>query len=97
VISSVAGDRGRQSNFLYGAVKAGLSVFSDGLRNRLAQYGVSVVTVKPGFVDTPMTAHLKKEGRCGRVPTGWRAIWSGASVKAVACFTRQGSGGGLCK
>lgn len=60
VISSVAGDRGRQSNYVYGAAKAGLSAFASGLRNRLQKSGVSVVTIKPGFVDTPMTAHVKK-------------------------------------
>jgi decaprenylphospho-beta-D-erythro-pentofuranosid-2-ulose 2-reductase len=60
VISSVAGDRGRQSNYIYGSAKAGLSVYLDGLRNRLYHNGVAVVTIKPGFVDTPMTAHLKK-------------------------------------
>lgn len=57
-ISSVAGDRGRQSNYVYGAAKAGLSAFLSGLRNRLAKDGVHVVTVKPGFVASPMTAHL---------------------------------------
>ncbi|HZI09418.1 MAG TPA: SDR family oxidoreductase [Myxococcus sp.] len=60
VISSVAGDRGRQSNYVYGASKGALNVFLQGLRNRLAKAGVAVVTVKPGFVDTPMTAHLPK-------------------------------------
>lgn len=58
VISSVAGDRGRQSNYVYGCAKGGLSTFLQGLRNRLAPHGVSVTTVKPGFVATPMTAHL---------------------------------------
>jgi len=60
VISSVAGDRGRQSNYVYGSAKGGLTTFLQGLRNRLAKSGVSVVTIKPGFVDTPMTAHLPK-------------------------------------
>src|SRR5947207_6531591 len=60
VVSSVAGDRGRQSNYVYGAAKGGVSVFLQGLRNRLAKSGVAVVTIKPGFVDTPMTAHLPK-------------------------------------
>jgi decaprenylphospho-beta-D-erythro-pentofuranosid-2-ulose 2-reductase len=60
VISSVAGDRGRQSNFIYGSAKAGLSVYLAGLRNRLHPSGVTVLTIKPGFVDTPMTAHLPK-------------------------------------
>jgi decaprenylphospho-beta-D-erythro-pentofuranosid-2-ulose 2-reductase len=54
-ISSVAGDRGRQSNYLYGAAKAGLSTFLQGLRNRLFHAHVNVITVKPGFVDTHMT------------------------------------------
>jgi short-subunit dehydrogenase len=53
-LSSVAGDRGRQSNYLYGAAKGGLTTFLEGLRNRLYHSGVQVVTVKPGFVDTRM-------------------------------------------
>ena len=60
VISSVAGDRGRQSNYVYGAAKGALSVFLQGLRNRLSKSGVAVVTVKPGLIDTPMTAAVKK-------------------------------------
>ena len=60
VIASVAGDRGRQSNYVYAAAKAGLAVFAQGLRHRLASRGVAVVVVKPGLVDTPMTAHLAK-------------------------------------
>jgi short-subunit dehydrogenase len=59
-ISSVAGDRGRQSNYVYGAAKAALSTFLAGMRNRLYPKGVHVLTIKPGFVDTPMTADLKK-------------------------------------
>jgi short-subunit dehydrogenase len=57
-ISSVAGDRGRASNYVYGAAKAGLSAFLSGLRNRLAAKGVHVLTVKPGFVRTRMTAGM---------------------------------------
>lgn len=53
-LSSVAGDRGRKSNYIYGSAKAGLSVFAQGLRNRLAGAGVHVLTVKLGYVDTPM-------------------------------------------
>jgi short-subunit dehydrogenase len=60
VISSVAGDRGRGSNYVYGSAKAAVSAFTSGLRARLSKAGVSVVTVKPGFVDTPMTAGVKK-------------------------------------
>jgi len=54
-LSSVAGDRGRQSNYVYGSAKAGLSIFLQGLRNRLFRSGVRVITIKPGFVDTAMT------------------------------------------
>lgn len=54
-ISSVAGDRGRQSNYMYGSAKGALSVYLQGLRNRLSRSGVSIVTIKPGFVNTPMT------------------------------------------
>ena len=54
-ISSVAGDRGRQSNYIYGSAKGALSLFLQGLRNRLVKSGVHVMTVKPGFVDTKMT------------------------------------------
>lgn len=60
VISSVAGDRGRQSNYIYGAAKGAVTVFLQGLRNRLAKKGVTVVTIKPGMVATPMTAHMRK-------------------------------------
>jgi len=62
VISSVAGDRGRQSNYVYGAAKAAVSTFLGGLRQRLAKSGVTVLTIKPGFVDTPMTAAIANKG-----------------------------------
>ncbi|MCI0995244.1 SDR family oxidoreductase [Pseudomonas corrugata] len=58
VISSVAGDRGRPSNYVYGAAKAAVSTFCEGLRARLFKLGVHVITIKPGFVDTPMTRGL---------------------------------------
>lgn len=57
-ISSVAGERGRASNYVYGSAKAGFTAFLSGLRNRLAGRGVHVVTVLPGFVDTAMTAGM---------------------------------------
>lgn len=72
VISSVAGDRGRQSNYVYGAAKGMLSIFLQGLRNRLAKAQVSVVTIKPGFVDTPMTASFDRSG----------ALWAKPEVVA---------------
>jgi short-subunit dehydrogenase len=73
VISSVAGERGRQSNYVYGSAKALVTAFTQGLRNRLAPKGVHVCTLKPGFVATAMTAQLPqgplfasadKAGRC---------------------------------
>jgi short-subunit dehydrogenase len=57
-ISSVAGDRGRKSNFIYGAAKAGFSTYLDGLRNFGYAHGIHVVTVKPGFIRSKMTAGL---------------------------------------
>lgn len=57
-IASVAGDRGRQSNYVYGASKGALSLYLQGLRNRLYPSGVRVITIKPGFVDTAMTYGL---------------------------------------
>jgi len=57
-VSSVAGDRGRQSNYLYGSAKAGFTAYLSGLRNRLHHEGIPVLTVKPGFVKTAMTKDL---------------------------------------
>ena len=61
-VSSVAGDRGRGSNYIYGSAKAGLTALLSGLRNELAARGVQVITVKPGFVATSMTAHMDLPG-----------------------------------
>jgi len=58
-ISSVAGERGRQSNYIYGSAKAGFTAYLSGLRNRLFRSGVHVMSVQPGFVNTRMTQHLK--------------------------------------
>jgi decaprenylphospho-beta-D-erythro-pentofuranosid-2-ulose 2-reductase len=58
-ISSVAGERGRQSNYIYGSAKAGFTAYLSGLRNAMFHKGVHVVTVQPGFVYTKMTEHLK--------------------------------------
>lgn len=58
-VSSVAGNRGRKSNYFYGSAKAGFSAFLSGLRSQLLESKVHVITVKPGFVATKMTAHLK--------------------------------------
>lgn len=62
VISSVAGDRGRGSNYVYGSAKAAVSAYCQGLRARMFRRGVRVVTIKPGFVDTPMTRGLPLPG-----------------------------------
>ena len=92
VITSVAGDRGRQSNYVYGAAKGGLNRFLEGLRNRLFRSGVAVVTIKPGFVDTPMTAGLRKNAlfasprRVGRAI--YRAIEARRSVVYIPWFWR---------
>ena len=61
-VSSVAGERGRQSNYIYGSAKAGFTAYLSGLRNRLYRHGVHVVTVKPGFVRTKMIENLTTPG-----------------------------------
>lgn len=60
VISSVAGERGRKTNYVYGSAKAALTTFLEGLRHRLHGRGVHVLTIKPGLVDTPMTESFEK-------------------------------------
>lgn len=67
-VSSVAGDRGRASNYVYGSAKAGFSAFLSGLRNRLAKRGVHVVTVLPGFVATQMTEGMELPPRLTAQP-----------------------------
>ena len=92
VLSSVAGDRGRQSNYTYGASKGGLSIFLEGLRHRLWARGVKVLTVKAGFVDTPMTRDFAK-GPLWATPDRVardivRAIDSGSTVLYTPWFWR---------
>ena len=90
VISSVAGDRGRQNNYLYGSAKAAVSTFLQGLRSRLFKSGVAVVTIKPGLVDTPMTAHLRKTALfASPEPVGaaiYQAIFKGQETAYVPWF-----------
>lgn len=62
LIGSVAGDRGRKSNYVYGAAKGLVTRYAQGLQHRFAGSGVKIVLVKPGPTDTPMTAHLKSQG-----------------------------------
>ena len=61
-VSSVAGDRGRATNYIYGSAKAGFSAFLSGLRNRLFRTGVTVITIKPGFIRTRMTEGMDLPG-----------------------------------
>ena len=72
VIGSPAGDRGRASNYTYGAAKSMVHTFAQGLRHRLWRQGVRVLLLKPGFVDTPMTRGFDKKG----------PLWSSAAVVA---------------
>lgn len=92
VITSVAGDRGRASNYVYGAAKGGVQIFLQGLRARLLRANVAVVTIKPGFVDTPMTAAFKKNALfadAGRVGQGiYRAIKRRSDVVYLPWFWR---------
>jgi len=67
-ISSVAGDRGRKSNYLYGSAKGAFTIYLSGLRNRLSKPGVHVLTVKPGFVETRMTKGMNLPGRLTSTP-----------------------------
>ena len=75
-VSSVAGDRGRASNYVYGSAKAGFSAFLSGLRNRLAGSGVHVVTVKPGYVRTRMTDGMELPPRLTAEPdeVAWAVV-----------------------
>lgn len=84
-VSSVAGDRGRASNYVYGSAKAGFSAFLSGLRNRLFKQNIRVITVKPGFVNTRMTAGLNLPGVLTAQPDEvgaavFRAVQKGGSV-----------------
>jgi short-subunit dehydrogenase len=92
-VSSVAGDRGRKSNYHYGAAKAALNVFLGGLQNRLHARGVSVTTVKPGFLDTKMTWGLDMPARLVTDPAraadiAVRAILKGRGVVYVPGYWR---------
>jgi short-subunit dehydrogenase len=62
LIGSVAGDRGRKSNYVYGAAKGLVARYAEGLQHRFAGTGVKVILIKPGPTDTPMTAHLARKG-----------------------------------
>jgi NAD(P)-dependent dehydrogenase (short-subunit alcohol dehydrogenase family) len=82
-IGSIAGDRGRKGNPAYGASKAALAHYLEALRNRLSDHGVRVCTIKPGFVETAMTAGL------GTLPG---IITADAAAKTILDYARRGSG-----
>jgi len=92
VVSSVAGDRGRRSNYVYGTAKGAVSIFLQGLRSRLSESGVVVITVKPGLVDTPMTSSLKKGllfAQPAKVGKGiYQAMMKGKEVVYLPWFWR---------
>jgi len=88
IIGSVAGDRGRRSNYVYGAAKAALATYCEGLRGR----GVNVVLIKPGWIDTPMTAHMRKNPLFASAAAAGKsihdAIVAGRAVVYVPWFWR---------
>jgi short-subunit dehydrogenase len=81
IIGSVAGERGRKSNYVYGAAKGMVARYAQGLQHRLAGSGVKIVLIKPGPTDTPMTAHLKAAGsRLASVDSVAQAIVKGIDL-----------------
>ena len=88
-VASVAGDRGRAANYVYGSAKAGMTAFLSGLRSRLARHGVHVATVKPGFVDTRMTAGMDLPPLLTASPEeAARAIVSAAARRRDVVYVR---------
>lgn len=89
-ISSVAGDRGRATNYIYGSAKAGFTAFLSGLRNRLAKTGIHVMTVKPGFVNTRMTAGMKTPKRLTAEPVEvGEAVYQGFVSRRDVVYVRS--------
>lgn len=88
-ISSVAGDRGRASNYVYGSAKAGYTAFLSGLRNRLAKKGVHVLTVLPGFMRTRMTEGMNLPPRLTAEPAQVAdAIYKAASKRRDVIYVK---------
>jgi short-subunit dehydrogenase len=85
VVSSVAGDRGRKSNYAYGAAKAGIDALLQGLQGRFAGSAVNIVNIKPGMIISPMTAHMQHG-----------AIWATAADIAPAIQSAINSGRRVC-
>lgn len=91
-ISSVAGDRGRKSNYVYGSAKSGIDALLQGLRARFTGTGIQIVNVKPGMIETPMTAHMKSGALWSTpqaiAPTIMRALEKGGGVYYVPGYWR---------
>lgn len=88
-ISSVAGDRGRASNYIYGSSKAAFSAYLSGLRHRLFKSGVHVMTVKPGFVATKMTAGLDLPEKLTATPQELaQAVWNGVNNQSNVIYVK---------
>jgi decaprenylphospho-beta-D-erythro-pentofuranosid-2-ulose 2-reductase len=88
LIGSVAGDRGRKSNYVYGAAKGLVTRYAQGLQHRFAGSGVKIVLVKPGPTDTPMTAHLKEKGaKLASVESVARQIVAGIAAGKATIYT----------
>jgi decaprenylphospho-beta-D-erythro-pentofuranosid-2-ulose 2-reductase len=86
ILGSVAGDRGRRTNYVYGAAKSALETFCEGLRQRL-EPGSRVILVKPGPVDTPMTAHLQKNGLFSSPERVADGIWAAINRRSAVIYT----------
>lgn len=86
-ISSVAGERGRQSNYIYGSAKAAFTAYLSGLRNRMYADGVHVVSLLPGFVYTRMTEHLKLPALLTAKPEDVaNAVYKAITAKKIRCM-----------
>jgi len=86
VITSVAGDRGRPSNYVYGAAKGATSIFLSGLRARLSKVNVAVVDIRPGFVDTPMTSHISKNALFASSAAVGRGVYMAIQKKKAVVY-----------
>ena len=86
VISSVAGDRGRRSNYVYGAAKGAVDIFLDGLRVRFQQSGVTVLSIRPGLVDTPMTMAIKKNVLFATAPEVGEVIYHAMKARKSVVY-----------
>ena len=86
VISSVAGDRGRASNYIYGSAKACVSTFLSGLRQKLQNSQIRIIDIKPGFIDTPMTSEFKKGALWAKPDKIAQAIYTAMETKNSSVY-----------